>query len=258
MGKAYRIWMVMFIMVLSVAVLGPGSVRARSSCPGAESVEQALLKIWPRSRGRLRVEKVRPLKEWPDFCEAEVSFGGPFRSFVYLHRDGRFAFVGQMLDLKKGENITRKHMASLKVLNPIEILRLEGAVGYVWGESGGKSVYFIMDPDCPFCKKILPVLEDLVRKKLIRVKVIYYPLEKIHPDSGKKAISLICNRKSPLVLLKEYKPGNMCEEGKKKIEYAKRVLRSLNITAVPVLIRPDGRMLKGQAPAARIKTFLLK
>ncbi|MBX6424267.1 thioredoxin fold domain-containing protein [Thermosulfurimonas sp. F29] len=258
MSKAYRIGMVIVMVLLSVAVLWPGSIRARSSCPQAESVEQALLQIWPRARGRLRVERVRPLKEWPDFCEAAVSFGGPFRSFVYIHRDGHFAFVGQLLDLKKGENITRKHMASLKVLNPIEILRLEGAVGYIWGESGGKSVYFIMDPDCPFCKRMLPVLESLVNKKLIRVKVIYYPLEKIHPDAGKKAISLICDQKSPLVLLKEYKPGNMCEEGRKKIEYAKRVLRSLNITAVPVLIRPDGRMLKGQASAARIKTFLLK
>lgn len=225
-------------------------------CPPPEELKKKLVKIWPRSKDRLKVEKVSLLSEWPEFCEALVSFGGPFKNFVYIHKSGRFAFTGQLLDLSKGENLTRKKLAALQRLNLLDILRLEGAVGYVWGPKKGKFLYLITDPDCNYCKKILPVLEKLVREGKVTVKVIYYPLEKLHPKAKAKAVSIICEKKPPTELLKNYQPVANCEVGQKKVEYAQRVLRSLGIRSVPVLIRSDGKMLKGAVPETRLREFI--
>jgi len=250
--SVFRVTVIGFLYSLVLTALS-----LAASCPSPETVKKSLSRIWPRSSSRLRVERVTPLKEWPEFCEAQVSFGGPFRSFVYIHRNGRFAFAGQLLDLSKGENITRKRLLASGRINPFEILRLEGAVGYVWGTGKGRWAYFIMDPDCPHCKKLLSVLEKLVKKGLITLKVVYYPLTKIHPQAEKKAISLICEKRPPTVLLGNYLPGRFCEEGARRVRYARKVLRSLQIRAVPVLIRSDGRILKGAVGEMRLESFLL-
>lgn len=227
------------------------------NCPQPKEVREKLIKIWPRSKDRLKIEKISPLPEWSEFCEVLVSFGGPFRSFIYVHKSGRFAFAGQLLDLSKGENLTRKKLAALQRFNPLDLLRLEGAVGYVWGSKKGKILYFITDPDCSYCKKILPMLERLVKEGKVTIKVIYYPLERIHPKAKEKAVSLICENKPPTELLKNYNATASCDLGKKKLEYAKKTLKFLGINSVPVLIRSDGKMLKGAVSEARLREFVL-
>lgn len=244
------------IMGFSVLLTGIIPSLGFCKCPKPSEVRAKLIKIWPRAGRRLKIEKISPLAEWPEFCEVLVSFGGPFRNFIYVHQNGRFAFAGQLLDLSRGENLTRKRLAALQWLNPLDLLRLEGAVGYVWGSKKGKKLYFVMDPDCPYCKKMLPLLERLVRERRVTFKIIYYPLERIHPKAKEKAISLICENKPPTVLLKNYKPGPACDVGKKKVLYAQRVLKSLGIRSVPVFIRSDGKVLKGAVSEARLQAFV--
>ena len=224
-----------------------------STCPSPAEVEAGLKKLFPRAR-KLSISRVSP-SPVPGFCEAVIDTGGPFKNVVYVDSGGRFAFLGQLVDLKQGENLTRKRLQELSRLSPAKLKELEKLVAFTAGK-GGKSVYLITDPDCPFCKRLEKTLYELINEGKLTVKVILMPLEKLHPKAKEKCVAIICDGKGFPELMAGYTSTNQCEEGRRKVEEARKYLASLGIRGTPVLVLPDGRLLRGAVPKERLVKLL--
>jgi len=239
------------ILSLSLGVFFLGGVVW--ACPTPQKVEGALKKAFPRARN-LKVQKVSK-SPVAGFCEAVVSTGGPFKNIIYVDEKGEYAFLGQLLNLKTGENLTRKRVMELSKLKPEQVKKLEELVAFTEGK-GKKVVYLVTDPDCPFCKRLEKTLLELIKEGKITVKVVFMPLERLHPKAKEKAIAITCDRKGLAELLAGYTSTNQCTEGKEKVEKAQKYLASLGIRGTPALILPDGRILRGALPRPQIEKFL--
>jgi len=224
-----------------------------STCPSAEKLEQILKKIFPKAKN-LKVEKIQksPLS---NLCEAIISTGGPFKNIFYVDTKGNYLLLGQLFSLKTGQNLTREKIIALSKLTPQQLERLETLVAFKEGK-GKKEIYLVTDPDCPFCKRLEKVLQELINEEKITVKVIFLPLDRLHPRAKEKAIAIICDRKGFGELLVGYTSSNQCPEGKTKVEEAQKFLFSLGIRGTPVLILPDGRILQGAIPKKQLEKFL--
>jgi len=222
------------------------------SCPSKEAVQAGLLKVNPRYK-LIHVEAVKP-SSIPGFCEVIINFAGR-KNVFFVDQKGRYAFLGQLLDLKKGENLTRQLVMDLNRLKPADLLALDSVVAFTAGK-GTKTVYFVTDPNCPFCKKMEGVLSSLIEEGKITVKVILYPLEKLHPSSKKEAVAIICDQKGWDGLVNAYISENQCKEGQEKVAAAQRVLRQFHVRGTPVLILSDGRMVQGARSKTEIEKIL--
>ena len=242
-----------FLATLAFLFLFSLSTQA-AGCPEAAKVEAALKKAFPRAKN-LKVEKISPSKSVKGFCEAVVSVGGPFKNVIYVDKSGEFALLGQLIDLKTGENLTRKKVTELSKLKPEQIKKLEKLVAFTVGK-GPKTVYLVTDPDCPFCKRLEATLDEFIKEGKLTVKVILFPLERLHPKAKEKCVAIICDHKGWDELRAGYTSENQCEEGKKKVKEAQEYLFSLGIRGTPGLILPDGRIIRGALPKDRLAKTL--
>ena len=227
--------------------------QALAGCPAGQEVQKALSAMFPRAKG-LRVEQVRKAPA-PGFCEVILGTKGPFKNVVYVDESGRFAFLGQLVDLKKKRNLTRATVAELSRLTPAQMKRIEELVAFSEGR-GGKTVYLVTDPDCPFCKRLEKTLIELVKEGKVTVKVLLMPLDRLHPKAKEKAVAVVCDGKGLEALATGYTSANQCEAGKKRVEETQRFLGELGIRGTPAMILPDGRILRGALPRQEIEKQL--
>jgi len=245
--RSWAVVMLLFTFLSAGLALG-------AKCPSAPEIEKALKKTFPRARN-LKVEKVSPSKELAGFCEAVISSGGPFKNIIYVDHQGKYALLGQLLNLKTGENLTRQKIMALSRLKPEQVKKLDELVAFTVGK-GPKTAYLITDPDCPFCKKLESTLDEFLKEGKLTLKVVLFPLERLHPKAKEKCVAIICDRKGWEELRSGYTSTNQCEEGQKKIEAAQKYLSSLGIRGTPALVLPDGRIIRGALPKERLAKML--
>ena len=233
----------LLVILLFIFFSAPWAVASR--CPSPPVLEKEIRKVFPRAR-KLKVERVSPAP-LPGFCQVLVDLGGPFKRMVYVDSRLNYLLVGQLINLKTRENITRRELSRYLRLKPEELKRLESLVAFTEGRAR-KFVYLVTDPDCPFCKRLEKTLKKFVDRGQLTVRVILMPLSKLHPGAEKKAIALICDRKGLKELISGYTSGNLCPEGKKKVAESINYLRRLGIRSTPTLILPDGRLIQGALP----------
>ena len=221
-----------------------------AACPPKEKITQDLLKVFPRLK-TVQIQKIRPSKV-PGFCEVVLTLRGRKKSIFYVDENGRFAFLGQLVDFKTGENLTRKHLEELNRLSLKDLAAIEKVVAFTTGE-GKKVVYLVTDPDCPFCKRLEKTLSELIKGGQLQVKVILYPLGLLHPQAKKKCVAIICDKKGWEGLISGYISENQCEEGLKKIEETRKLMVQLGIRGTPTLILPDGRVIRGARSKEELK-----
>ena len=131
---------------------------------------------------------------------------------------------------------------------------------YMGDLKSDKTVYVFVDPLCPYC-----ALEFFELKKLKGYKIafILYP---VHDRALPLSSAILCqkNNKDKLVLLEEAFlsqsfPDEIekmikqkCTTGDKLVKQNIHYAKKLNITVVPTLILPDGKVIKGYTQNKRI------
>jgi len=239
---------IMVVVIAAVLVFSWNVGHTYSSkCPSVKEFKTQFFKFQPKFRNLVKVDKVSPAPI-PGLCEVllELKRTGQ-RAIVYTDSSGRFIITGNIIDMKRRVNLTREHLLKLneKKLSKKELNHLKKLVNMVYGKKGA-TIYFITDPECPFCRKAEQIVYDLAKEGKLRAKVILFPLEAIHPGSTKMSVSLICDKKGYKALLKGYSSSNQCKEGKEKVNAnVDFIMKKLHITAVPVFITPDGRVRVG-------------
>ncbi len=220
-----------FLLSIILGWLGKGW-----ACPSPEKVAQSL-------KGLFKGSEVRVLKVTPSpvkgLCEVLIS-QGKRRGLTYIDESGKFLVAGRIIEIANRRDLTREKIAELNriKLSPEKMRELRKYVAFSAGS--GPEVFFITDPDCPFCKQAEKILWDLIQDKKIKVNVVFFPLERLHPKAKDKAIALICEGKGFEELLMGYSGERTCPEGKKKVEEGMNFVKSLGITGTPTYIFPSG------------------
>jgi thiol:disulfide interchange protein DsbC len=223
----------MLSLALTVACLIPSYAGAASQCPTTEKIAQAFEKLTKLPGTVLKV-KESPIS---GLCEVGLMVNGR-KSVFYVDQQGKYFFVGQVLEIGSGMNLTQQAMIGLNRLKPEEMRQLGSLAAFSIGNSG-KTLYYVTDPKCPYCKRGEKTLKKLATEGKITVQFLFFPLPN-HQGAEQECVSIVCDHKNIEGLETEYTSKNQCPEGVKKIKDSISFLKQKGIHQTPVYIFPDG------------------
>ncbi|MFN3814495.1 MAG: DsbC family protein [Aquificaceae bacterium] len=234
--KLVKLGSLLFVLAYSC---GTGA----TSCPTKDAVKNSVKELIPQE---FSVESVSPLKEISGLCEVVVKVGTQPLVF-YTDSAAKYVVAGNILSLKDKKNITRERQQEFMKVEGDVLKKLEEHVNFTYGE-GKKYIYKITDPDCPFCKRAEPIVEEWAKKNGVMIKFILFPLP-IHPKAFDKSVALVCGNGGYKELYQElsqdYISKNQCEKGKKVISDNLQFLSQLGVNGTPTFIGMNGKMQSG-------------
>jgi thiol:disulfide interchange protein DsbC len=234
--------------LLFLATFGfSGPVHAQ--CPAQKRIEEVIAKFEAPDK---RVIEVRPTA-YPGLCEAHVHLNGKTHIF-YTGPGGDFFIMGQLYDADSGRNVTRDTLESITFFSPEEMSRLTGLSAITVGQQG-KVLFYVTDPQCPYCKKGVETLEKMAAAGEIQVHFLFFPLDS-HKGAREQSVSTICDQKSLHDFENGYRSDNLCKEGMRKIDATRDLLSQKGITGTPAYIFPDRRFHIGLMEEAELRRRL--
>jgi thiol:disulfide interchange protein DsbC len=191
--------------------------------------------------------------DYPGLCEVHVQLNGRTHIF-YTGPSGDYFLMGQLYDSASGRNVTRDTLETITFFSPEEIERLAGQRAFTIGQQG-KVVFFVTDPQCPYCKKGAEALEKMAATGEIQVHFLLFPLDS-HKGAREQSISTICDGKSLHEFESGYRSDNLCTEGAQKIDATREILSRKGVTGTPTYIFPDRRFHIGLLEEAELRRRL--
>ncbi len=219
------------------------------TCPSKETMQQKVVDTFKQN---ISVTNIHACVV-PGLCEIEVNLKGQNR-ILYTDSKGEFLITGQIFKISDGTNITKEAIVDLNRFTDSDIRRLEELTAFTVG-SKGEIVYFVTDPQCPYCKKAERIVAQMAETEKLQLKVLLFPLS-FHKGAKEQCISAICDNKGLEGLHSGLKAENQCQEGKNKVENTLRFLQQKGISSVPTYIFLDGRYHSGVLEEEAIKKRL--
>ena len=242
----------MSFMLLSMLIVVSGpSVLSAASCPSKAKLREAVKKTFHQS---IEIVKVSP-SAMSGLCQVQVRFRKQNR-IIYTDPKGEFLIAGQLFEVKGPKNLTRDVLMEINKLSKADFKELDKLVAFTVGKKG-PAVYFVTDPQCPYCKKAENIINPLAEHGKVQVKYLLFPL-KFHKGSKEECISIICDNKGLEGFKNRYRSENQCEAGKKRIHETLSFLMSKGITGTPTYIFPDGRYHSGVMNKKNLEARLSK
>jgi thiol:disulfide interchange protein DsbC len=173
-------------------------------------------------------------------------------SHVYLTTDGAYAFTGDLLDLRTGENLTERQRGRER----LALLERFPEEDLVWYPAGGREkarLLVFTDVTCPYCRKLHEEVPALRREG---VSVGYIPFPRGGAD-GKGAAELravwcASDRANALDIAKGVADGELsdatCKAGD-AVAAGYRLGARLGVRGTPTIVFPDGTVVGGYANA---------
>ncbi len=166
-----------------------------------------------------------------------VSEIGQDRMIVYIDKNSKFIFTGQILDRQTKKNLTLDRLKEFRKVDPRH-LPLENAISM---GDGKRKLYVFTDPQCHFCSQLHQEL------KLVNDLQVFFFLFPLSPASYEKAKSIWCSQDRLKALEKGYngiEPGHpTCDASAidRNLELGRRSL----ITSTPTLLFQNGKVVEG-------------
>ncbi len=166
-----------------------------------------------------------------------VSEIGQERTIIYIDKNSKFIFTGQILDRQTKRNLTIDRLKEFRKVDPNR-LPLENAIPM---GAGKRKLYVFTDPQCHFCSQLH---EEL---KLVKDLQVYFFLFPLNPTSYEKAKSIWCSQDRLKALEETYQGKesgpSSCNVNAidKNLEFGKRLL----ITSTPTLLFQSGKVVEG-------------
>ena len=191
-------------------------------------------------------------REVKGLCQVQVKLGAQIR-LLYVDGSGEYFLAGNLIEAKSGRNLTMEATQLLNRLGAEDLRQLEALTAFTLGK-GDKVLYFVTDPQCPYCKQAEAILKKIADKGELTVRFIFFPLPS-HKGAKEQCISIICDKKGLEGLEKGYKSENQCADGVKKVDESLAFLQKKGIIFHPDVYffrwnrqpRPDAG--RGPAPA---------
>ena len=182
----------------------------------------------------------------------EVDYGP--RVF-YVTEDGRYLLQGSLLDLDTMRDLTalrkqalvRKAMAALKDADTILFPARDEKY----------RVTVFTDIDCGYCRKLHSQIGGY-NALGISIRYAFFPRAGRGSDSWKKAVAVWCSkdRRKALTEAKQGRPPASKGTCPNPVERHMRLVEALGLRGTPAIVLPDGDLLPGYVPPARLLTLL--
>lgn len=170
--------------------------------------------------------------------------------FGYVTADGRYLIQGDMVDLKTGAEITRRHrredrLAAIAALGEDNLL--------IFAPKPPLRTRYVVtaftDVDCPFCRKMQSKMAEY-NARGIAFRYAFFPRSGPDTESFYQAEAVWCAKDRHAALIAAMHDKRLpipahCDNPVAR-EYA--LGRALGLRGTPMLILPDGEMVTGYVP----------
>ncbi|MEQ1440696.1 DsbC family protein [Fontimonas sp. SYSU GA230001] len=174
--------------------------------------------------------------------------------FAYVTADGRYLIEGDLVDLVSGVSLTENKRKSERIAR-LAALGEDNMIvfGPERASDAQHTVTVFTDVDCGYCRKLHREIDEYTQRG-ITIRYAFYPRSGPNTESFRKAQAVWCSkdRKQALTLAKQGVPveGDTSCPNPVMTEYQLGV--ELGLRGTPMLILPDGEVVNGYVPAARL------
>lgn len=196
--------------------------------------------------GRAQVDSVRKVGVMGLY---EVQIG---QDIIYMDETGKYAFFGDIVDLKSRMNLTEERKNKLSQIK-FSDLPLNMAIKQVRGN--GKRVFATFeDPNCGYCKKWARETQGLTD---VTIYIFPYPI--LGADSTEKSKNVLCAA-DPLKTWNDWMVNGVVPPltSKCNVDVEKYVAlgQKLNVRGTPNFFLSDGSRVPGAVPQAQLEARL--
>jgi len=254
--KTFRL----FATVLAAALV-TGAAQAQTSAPAKSSATPApgavapAGKVDPRAEivkkvGGIKLEDVRisPVNGIYEVSrDAEIS---------YLTSDGRYAILGDMIDLDSDANISENRRRIIRA-RMIDAVPENEMLVFAPKEAAKYTITVFTDIDCGYCRRLHSQIAEYNRLG-IRVRYMFFPRSGPDTPSWHKAESVWCssNRNDALTRAKN---GEDLKTAKCPTDIISRDFelgQKLAVDGTPAIFLASGEMLGGYLPPGQLSKYL--
>jgi len=182
----------------------------------------------------------------------EVTHGA---DISYLSSDGRYAILGDLVDLDSDVNLSEGRRRSIRA-RIIETVP-ESEMLVFSPKDPKYTITVFTDIDCGYCRRLHSQIAEY-NKLGIRVRYMFFPRSGPDTESWHKAEAVWCapNRTDALTRAKN---GENIKSPKCPTDIVKRdyeLGNKLNVTGTPAIFLASGEMLPGYAPPGELVQYL--
>ena len=172
------------------------------------------------------------------------------QSFGYISADGKYMIEGDLINLSTGVPITENRrkqdrLQVLAALGPDNVIEFAP-------KNATSTVTVFTDIDCGYCRKLHRELKDYYAQG-IAVRYVFFPRSGPDTPSFAKAQEVWCaaDRKEALTKAKNGQPinGSTVCPGSASVARQYQAGERLGIAATPMIVLPDGDLVRGYVPA---------
>lgn len=174
---------------------------------------------------------------------------------VYVSDDGHYLVVGDIRDMKTGQNLTDDKRAQLRV-KEIEALDEKEMIVFAPEKETKYTVNVFTDVDCPYCAKFHNEVPEL-NKGGVKVRYLAFPRAGAGSKTYNTMVSVWCaeDRQQAITDAKakrEVKSATCNNPVDKQYELGKR----LGVSGTPAMLLANGELVPGYVPAKQLIAFL--
>jgi len=253
--KTFPLLAATFAAALSVGVaqaqtgVAANPVAAPASAPASANAKADPRAVIVKKVGGIKLEDVRmsPVTGVYEVTrDSEIS---------YLSADGRYAILGDMIDLESDDNIseTRRRGIRARIIGTVPETEM-----LVFSPKDPKyTITVFTDIDCGYCRRLHSQMTEYNRLG-IRVRYLFFPRTGPDTDSWHKAEAVWCasNRNDALTRAKN---GEDLKSPRCPTEIIKRDYElglKLAVEGTPAIFLASGEMLPGYAPPGQLAKYL--
>ncbi|MGI9024026.1 MAG: DsbC family protein [Burkholderiaceae bacterium] len=175
----------------------------------------------------------------------------------YADATGNYIVVGNLIDLRSRENLTRKRVEAIKQASLPQIkfadLPLDTAVKVVKG-NGKRQVAIFEDPNCGYCKRLEKSIHDIGD---VTIYVFLYPI--LGPDSRAKSKQVWCAANRSKAWSDWMQSGTaLTGEGacQTPIDKTLELGKKLKVEGTPTLFFSNNKRVEGAIDTAELEKLL--
>lgn len=171
---------------------------------------------------------------------------------LYVSKDGRFLFQGDIYDLVSQQNVTEISEQVSRVTN-LEKLGEDNMLVYK-AKDQKRFITVFTDIDCPYCRRLHEEVTQY-QEKGISVRYLFLPFK--GKKSLEKSISVWCS-KNPQEALDNAKNGRRVRNAScdHPIEKHMAVGRDFGVRGTPAIVLDNGEMVPGYRPVDDIAKMM--
>ncbi len=178
----------------------------------------------------------------------------------YLSGDGRYIFMGQLIDLKTGANLTEN--AQRKAVKT-RLARVPDSDKVIYPAKGGEKAVLTVftDTSCPYCRKLHKEVPKL-NEAGISVKYLPYPRGGASGPgyTSLKQVWCATDRQKAMSIAKQNMEGELpspdCEAAA-MVDRGYQLGNEVGVTGTPALFKSNGQKIEGYVPYQTLIPMIL-